>query len=157
MLKTSLTALFFALAVTACDTTSRQDEFAEEASDMPAGFAQTNVGGDIISDDKDDWRTAPVFGGKISLRPAYPNPVQVEGFVTVPLTITAFRAVQAPLTLKVPRDGLLFTLDVIDQAAEPGAYIFQFAAAHIGTRGLRRLFVFDGTGELVSYGDVQVE
>jgi len=157
MSKTFHLALLFALALTACDTTSRQDEFAEEASAVPAGFAEANEGGDVISDDKDDWRTAPAFGGKISVRPAYPNPVPVEGFVTIPLTITAFREVQAPLTVKVPRDGLLFTLDVINQSSEPGAYIFQFAAAHIGTRGLRRLFIFDGTGELVSYGDVQVE
>ncbi|MEX0746553.1 MAG: hypothetical protein WD275_01050 [Rhodothermales bacterium] len=157
MSKIFLSSLFLVFALAACDTTSRQDEFAEEASGVPAGIARTTEGGEIISDDKDDWRTAPVFGGKISLRPAYPNPVPVEGFMTVPLTITAFREVQAPLTVKVPRDGLLFTLDVINQAAEPGAYIFQFAAAHIGTRGLRRLFIFDGTGELVSYGDVQVE
>ena len=152
-------AIFLALllAVGACDTTGQQDEFAKDAGRAPSGIAQTDAGGTIVSDDKDDWRTAPVFAGKISLRPAYPNPTPVDGFVTLPVTVTAFREIVGPLSIKVVRQGLLYTLDAIDSPGEPGAYIFQFSAALIGARGLHRLYVFDGTGEIVSYGDVEIE
>lgn len=145
------------LLVVGCDSHGQQDEFAEDASAPPSGFVQTVDGTEIISDDLDDWRTAPVYAGKISVRPAFPNPVKVEDFVTVPFSVTAFGAVRAPLRLEVLRDGRLVNLESIDRAGDPGSYAFTFSAARLGRTGLHRLFFFDGGGELVSYGDVMVQ
>lgn len=140
-----------------CDSQGQQDEFAEDASGPPNGFVRTEDGGEIIEDDPDDWRTAPVYAGKISVRPAYPNPADVEDVVTVSFNVTAFGAVRAPLRLEVLRDRGLFVLESIDAAGDPGAYAFTFSAALLGRTGLHRLYVFDGGGEIVSYGDVMVQ
>lgn len=142
-----------------CDTQGEQDDFARDASAPPAGFVRTPDGSEIVSEDLDDWRTAPVYAGKISIRPAYPNPAAVNDFVTVPFSVTTFEEVIAPVQLKTIResDRLLITLETIDRASDPGSYAFTFSAARVGSSGLHRLFIFDGAGELVSYGDLMIE
>lgn len=141
----------------ACDSQGQQDEFAEDASAMPEGFVRTEDGTEITSEDLDDWRTSPVYAGKISVRPAYPNPAAVEDFVTIPFSVTAFGAVRAPIRLETIRDGRLVRLEALDRAGDPGAYAFTFSAARLGRTGLHRVFLFDGGGEIVSYGDIMVE
>lgn len=140
-----------------CDSQGQQDEFADDASAPPNGFVRTEDGSEIISDDLDDWRTAPVYAGKVSIRPAFPNPAAVDDFITVPFSVTAFGSVRAPLRLEVLRDGRLVRLDEVDRAGDPGSYAFTFSAASFGRTGLHRVYVFDGGGEIVSYGDVMVE
>lgn len=145
------------LLLARCDSAGQQDKFAEDASAPPRGFVQTQDGTEIISDDLDDWRTAPMYAGKLSVRPAYPNPAAVEDFVTVPFNVTAFGAVRAPLRLEVLRDGRLVRLESLDRAGDPGGYTFTFSAARLGRTGLHRLYIFDGAGELASYGDVMIQ
>lgn len=143
--------------VAGCDTHEQQDEFADDASGPPANYTQTDEGGAEGDIDEDDWRTAPIYAGEISIGAAFPNPVSADGFVTIPVTVTAFNTVSAPLRLETPRDGRLFRLDQLDQAADPGAYVFTFSAGTFTSRGLHRVFIFDGLGELVSYGDILVD
>lgn len=145
------------LGLAACDSQGQQDEFAEDASAPPRGFVRTEDGSEIISEDLDDWRTAPVYAGRISIRPAYPNPVEVDDFVTIEFNITAFGSVRAPLHLRAVRDGRLVSLESIDEAADPGSYAFTFSAALLGRSGLHRVYIFDSGGEIVSYGDVMVQ
>lgn len=142
-----------------CDSQGAQDDFARDASAAPSGFVRTDDGTEILADDLDDWRTAPIYAGKISIRPAYPNPAAVDDFVTVPFSVTAFNEIVAPVQLKAVRDAdrSLLALDSIDRAADPGTYAFTFSAARLGSTGLHRLFIFDAAGELVSYGDLMVE
>jgi len=142
-----------------CDSQGQQDEFASEASATPSGFVRTVDGTEILDDDLDDWRTAPIYAGKVSVRPAYPNPAAVQDFATVPFSVTAFNAVVAPVQLKARRDGNgpLITLETIDRAGDPGSYAMTFSAARLGRTGLHRLFLFDAAGELVSYGDLMVQ
>lgn len=147
------------VAVSACDTQGEQDDFARDASAPPSGFVRTTDGAEIIDDDLDDWRTAPVYAGRISFRPAYPNPASIDDFVTVPFSVTAFQEVAAPLQIKTVResDRLLITLETVEEAADPGSYAFTFSAARVGSTGLKRLYIFDAAGELVSYGDLMIE
>lgn len=140
-----------------CDSNEQQDAFAAEASRPPSGITRVTELGEIEDVDEDDWRTAPVYRGEIRVDPAEPNPVGIGGFVTIPVNVTVFNAVRAPLRVETPRDNRLRTLDVIEQAADPGAYAFTFPASEVGTRGLHRVFIFDGVGELVSYGDVMIQ
>lgn len=140
-----------------CDSNDQQDEFAEQASRPPSGITRVDASGEVLEVDEDDWRTAPVYRGEIRLDPAEPNPVSIGEFVTVRVVVTVFDAVHAPLRIETRRDNRLRTLDVIDRAADPGAYVFTFPASAIGSAGIHRLFVFDGVGEIVSYGDVVVE
>ena len=149
--------LLTAFCLTACDSQQQQDDFVKDASRTPEGFARTDQGGRILDDDKDDWRIAPVYGGKVRLDPAYPNPASI-GFVTIPVTILEFNSIQGGLSLR-GRDasGNLRTLDDILDTNNPGAYIFRFSPALLARTGLVRLFIFDRLGELVSYGDLLIE
>jgi hypothetical protein len=150
-----LILIFFTLS--SCDSQQQQDEFVQSASSTPSGFARTDSHGAIIDDDKDDWRTAPVYGGKVRFDPAYPNPATID-FVTIPVTVLEFNSVQGGLAIRA-RDagGTLRTLDDILDATDPGAYIFRFSPALLARTGLVRLFIFDRLGELVSYGDIMIQ
>lgn len=143
--------------VTGCDSQEQQDEFVQDASATPEGFARTDNTGRILDDDENDWRVAPIYGGKVRFDPAYPNPVAGE-FVTIPVTILEFNSIQGGLTLRA-RDasGSLRTLDDILDASDPGAYIFRFSPTLLNRTGLVRIFIFDRLGELVSYGDLMIQ
>lgn len=143
--------------LTACDANEQQDAFAQEASRPAENITRVNEQGEVTEVDEDDWRTSPIYRGEILIDPAEPNPAGTGGFVTIRVSVTVFNAVQAPLRAETVRDNRLRTLDVIDEAADPGAYVFTFPSSEIGIRGIHRLFIFDGIGELVSYGDVIVE
>lgn len=129
----------------------------QSASETPNGFARTDSQGTILDDDEDDWRVAPIYGGKVRVDPAYPNPATID-FVTIPVTVLEFNSVQGGLSIR-GRDasGTLRTLDDILDATDPGAYIFRFSPALLARSGLVRLFIFDRLGELVSYGDLMVQ
>jgi hypothetical protein len=159
-------ALLFPLAVfllmagafiAGCDSQEQQDEFVQDASSTPDGFARTDNTGRILDDDENDWRVSPIYGGKVRFDPAYPNPVAGE-FVTIPVTILEFNSIQGGLTLRA-RDasGSLRTLDDILDASDPGAYVFRFSPTLLNRTGLVRIFIFDRLGELVSYGDLMIE
>lgn len=148
-----MTCLLFA----GCDAQEEQDDFATQASRPPENITRVDASGKVLSEDKDDWRTAPVYAGEVRVDPAMPNPAPSEDFVTVRVTVTVFDAVYSPLRLKNLRDDRLQTLSEIDRANSPGAYLFHAPVSLIGPAGLHRLFVFDGLGEIVSYGDVLVQ
>ncbi len=153
-----LSGFFLAtLLVAGCDTQEEQDDFATQASRPPQNITRVDASGNVLSEDKDDWRTAPVYAGEIRIDPAMPNPVSSEGFVTIRVTVTVFDAVYSPLRLKNTRDDRLQTLSEIARANSPGAYLFRAPVSLIGPAGMHRLFVFDGLGEIVSYGDVLVQ
>ncbi len=145
------------LPLAACDTAERQDDFVDEASAVPAGFARTGEDGQIQEDDKDDWRTSPVYGGKVRFDPAFPNPT-AGSLVTLSLTVLEFNAVQGGLVLR-GRDanGSLRTLDDLPEASEPGVHAFLFSPSILARTGLVRVFVFDRLGEIVTYGDLFLE
>lgn len=149
--------LVLALIAGACDTQGRQDEFAEGASRPPSGFVRTDADGKILSDDPDDWRTAPLFVGKVRIDPAYPNPSS-GGFVTISFAVLDFNAVRGGLFLRAFDDNRRFIrLDEAPEATQPGSYVFSFSPALLGRTGLHRLYVFDGFNEIVSYGDLSLE
>lgn len=143
--------------VAGCDTQEEQDDFAAQAGRPPENITRVDASGKVLSEDKDDWRTAPVYAGEIRVDPAMPNPVSTEGFVTVRVTVTVFDAVYSPLRLKNMRNDRLQTLSEIERASSPGAYLFHAPVSLIGPAGMHRLFIFDGIGEIVSYGDVLVQ
>ncbi len=151
-----LTALTLFI-LTGCDSQAKQETFVDEANLPPVGFVQTDVSGKVLNEDRDDWRTAPFFQGKIRVDPAFPNPTAGET-VTIPVFVLEFNTVQGRLVLRA-RDntGRLLLVDEILDASDPGGYDFRFAPAVLGSVGLHRMFIFNALGELVSYGDVMVQ
>jgi hypothetical protein len=145
--------LFLALA---CSTQGAQDRFADEATRTPSEYTKTDAQGRVLSEDPDDWRTAPIYIGVVVVDPAYPNPVE-EGFVHVRVTVREFNQVRGGLVLRAfDQLGRMMTLDSIQNARQPGSYLLTFSPALLGRRGLHRLFIFDTSGEIVSYGDLMV-
>jgi hypothetical protein len=141
----------------ACDTQNQQNEFSEEAARPPAGYTSTDASGRILQDDTNDWRTSPVYIGKVRVDPAYPNPVSTE-FVTIPFTVLDFDAVRGGLVLRAFNTSNNFVLlDEERNATQPGAFIFSFSPGLLGAPGLFRLYVFDAFGEIVSYGDLLIQ
>ncbi len=145
------------LLLAACDSSDSQEDFVKAATSTPSGFTSTDVSGQVISEDTDDWRTSPFFVGKVLVNPAYPNPVQGGATVTVPVQILQFNDVSGGLSLRAEVGEQLRLLDDLIDTSSPGAYIMQFSAAQIGESGLHRLFILDDFGEIVSYGDLQIE
>ena len=150
-------AVLLLLLVPACDTQKQTEEFERDASAPPSGFTRTDEYGDVISEDEDDWRSAPIFLGKVRVDPAYPNPVGTS-VVTVPVSVLEFGGVSGALRLRA-RDnaGHLMIVDEILDASSPGAFVFQFSPVILAQTGLVRLFVLDQRGELVSYGDLRIQ
>ncbi len=148
------------LLMAGCDTQrGDQETFVEMANLPPKNFARTDAVGNVLEDDPDDWRTAPFFAGKISFRPPYPNPTTGEP-VTLSFTVLEFNAISNRLVLRTRDPGdpnRLILLDDLTNANETGGHDFRFAPGLIGVTGLHRLFVFDGLGELVTYGDLKLE
>ena len=128
----------------------------DDAGLPPDGFAETTADGLVVSDDEDDWRTAPIFFGKIRIDPAYPNP-SFGQFITVPVSIQEFNGVQGGIVLRAEDgDGALRLIDELLNTNQPGAYTLRFSPAVLGRAGLVRVFLFDRLGELISYGDVSI-
>ncbi len=145
------------LLLSSCDSQKQQNDFVDDAGLAPSGFTSTDADGIIVSDDEDDWRTAPVYFGKVRIDPAYPNPTFGQ-FVTVPVSIQEFNSIQGGLVLRADGgDGRLILLAEILNASQPGAYILRFSPAILGRTGLIRLLIFDRLGELVSYGDLRIQ
>jgi hypothetical protein len=139
-----------------CDTAEQQRDFEEEARQPPEGITRTNDRGEVQSEDADDWRTAPRYATIIIVDPAFPNPT--SGEVTVPISVREFDAVAGLLEVgSFDETGRFRRLDVIEDASAPGTYVFIFNPLVLGRSGLIRVFVLDAGGEIISYGDLQVE
>ncbi len=151
------------LGLPACSSQGAQDEFADRAGAPSSGITQTDPFGNVRkgSDgkellDPDDWQTAPAFRGDVTVNPAYPNPSDNEP-IAVGVLIRFGNSVRGGLYLSGRRaDGRLFSIEARPEASGAGLYVFQFSPTVFPSSGVYRLFVFDGSGEIVSYGDVQV-
>ncbi len=141
-----------------CDTAEQQNNFEDEAFSTPSGFTRTDKNGQILSEDKDDWRTAPVYSTSVLIDPAFPNPATPSDFVNVPVSVREFNSIQGGLELvSFDENGIPRRLDEIRDARDPGAYVFTFNPGLLGVQGLVRLFILDTRGTLVSYGDLSIE
>lgn len=149
--------LLFALAVAGgCDTQGQQKDFIDEAFSVPEGFVETTRSGEIVSEDRDDWRSSPVYQNIVLVDPAYPNPPNGE-FVTVPVQVREFDSVPGGLKIgSFDETNRFVTLDEVTQARDPGRYVFSFNPVRLGRTGLVRIYILDGLDELVSYGDLSL-
>jgi hypothetical protein len=153
MIRSALILLI--LVLVGCDSQKAAQDFEREAARTPSGFTATDDQGLPGAIDEDDWRTSPLFLGKVRVDPAYPNPV-TDGVATVPVSVLEFNGVQGGLVLRARNaSGQLVIVDEIPDASSPGGYVFQFAPAVLARSGLVRVFVLDRVGNLISYGDIQ--
>lgn len=162
-IRTSFSILFLAILLSGCDAGGAQSEFREAASLPPNGFFRTDdgvnpIGGD---DDPDDWRTAPVYSGKFLVtRRAYPNPAALQEVVTIEVRVTGFNVIPGGIRLVgYTETGRRVVLGYDPSATSDGAYAFTFFGGDLtdsGQSGLRRVILFDGQSQPLSYGDIYV-
>ncbi len=146
---------FFAIG---CDTAQLQSAFEDEAFSVPTGITRADEHGEVASADENDWRTSPAYMGRVYIDPAFPNPAGASDFVSIPLRVRQFNALQGRLALvSYDEDRIARRLDDIRDARDPGAYVFTFSPRVLGITGLVRLFIVDDGGGLISYGDLLVE
>jgi hypothetical protein len=148
------------LVLASCDTQEAQEEFVDDANQVPAGVTvilDDSFGGTVCREDADDWRISPIYNGVVFVdRPPVPNPASGE-LVTITLRVLQFDRVRGGLVLRAfGAANSLLILDSILDAGSPGEYVFQFSPSLLSTNGIHRLFVFDSFGEIVSYGDLHV-
>ncbi len=139
-----------------CDGQQLQESFAADARRTASGITRTSAQGVVAETDADDWRTAPVYAGRIRVDPAFPNPAAQGRFVSVPVGVLDFDGVQGALSLHAYDPGGRLRMLVSQSVSGPGTYVLSFGASQLGRVGLTRVFVLDGRGEILSYGDVEV-
>lgn len=158
----------FILAITtllSCGNDAGQEEFERQAFTTPENFTRTNANGQIVSEDPDDWRIGPLFQGLIEVNAVpYANPSVGLQF-RFELLVTGLEAVSGLEIFSRDRFGRPFVVytdtrrplppGLIDLLIEPSwltpSRIYSEAI------GLNRIFVYDGNGNLITYGDLKVE
>lgn len=151
-----------ALLVTGCNTRGEQSEFVVQALQPPGGITETDATGAVVgSEDPDDWRTGPLYVGRVRVEPAFPNPVVFGGQITVGVTLLGFEGVPRGVRIDALRsDGQqLFEIARRPEIDQDGFFPIRFnLSAAVGDEGLVRLVLFDiGRNEVISYGDVQID
>jgi len=166
--KTNFTAILLMLSLgllISCKQDAGQEEFVRQAFASPSGFTQTKSNGQIISNDPDDWRIGPMFQGLIEVNAVpYVNPSVGLPF-RFELLVTGLEAVSGLQIYSRDSFGRSFVVyndnrrplppGLIDIVLEPSwltpSRIYSEAI------GLNRIFVYDGNGNLITYGDLKVE
>lgn len=159
MHKSYVLLLLVIVQLAACDNTAEEEAaFQDAAFRMPSGFTATSEGGNVLSDDPDDWRIAPSYFERLVIDPAFPNPVSAGMSVAVPIRVRLSDTVQGGFDLvsydsnRIPR-----LLDRVEDARSPGAYVLRFMPDVLGVTGLMRVYILDTAGGLISYGDIMIE
>lgn len=166
MIRTASTtaSLLVALLLSGCGSSEAQAEFERDAAQAASGIARTDALGNLVSDDPDDWRTAPLYATsffQVSTRP-YPNPVSFSSGDTVELIVSTGGAIPGGLRLVPFGNGRRsrFTSEQTCFVGGPDVCVFDFFPSEIeGAQpgDLWRLILFDGQGNVVTYGDLRIE
>lgn len=150
-----------------CDSGASQSTFRELALGPPSGFTRTDAQGTVVSVDAGDWQVSPLYSPAsvvwVTVQPSFPNPVAPDGVITLILNVRS-GAVVGGLTAVgyVERPGQLPDSFILDEVVDARGFVtFSIVPAqHPGFSqgaGLRRVVVFDGRGEPVTFGDVMIE
>lgn len=150
---------------TACEDSAAQKRFESDSRKPASGITRTDATGRILSIDPDDWRISPYFDGFIEVQtPAYPNPTRTER-VTLDLFVTGSEAVNGiEVYGRTSLGEPIFLYEVPDPTIQVGLvqiFINPLNFSRIGRYqdaiGIHRVFLYDRRGNLITYGDIQVE
>ncbi|MDR9415806.1 MAG: hypothetical protein RI564_05950 [Gracilimonas sp.] len=150
--------------VVSCTRNDAQREFEQEAYSTPSGYTATTNQGEILETDQDDWRTSPLFQGLIDVVPVYPNPVTTDQAIQVEVEVTGVQSVSGLEVLTRFQDGSFRSLYQSFETLQPGLTTFSINPIEFaefgnpeGARGLNRIYMLDGRGQMITYGDILVE
>lgn len=153
------------IVLVSCGKNKKQNEFERSAFRDPEGYTETNVNGQILSIDSDDWRISPLFETYLTIdRPIFPNPVQ-PGKLTIDFLIESLDAINGLDILIRTIDGNLISIHrYLTSPLPPGLISISLDSSIFDTRydiyridGLTRLFIYDNRRNLITYGDLKLE
>lgn len=158
--------LILSMLLVGCNSANDdQRRFELNSFEEPTGFTRTDFSGRISSMDENDWRIAPLFGGLINVfNPAFPNPVGNQSF-RIDLDVISIDAVNGLIIYTRDETGFNRTIYTHPSAPLPTGIVSVFIPARIldntgiftNARGLHRIWLYDRSGRLITYGDIQVE
>lgn len=158
------TLMCILLLLVGCQNSTDQKAFEAEALRPAENFTETAQNGEVLSDDSDDWRISPFFGGLVEVRPAYPNPVQTTDQLFLEVRVTGIDAVYGLDVMVYYPDGSVKVLYEDFQSPLPtGLSVIPINPLLLGrfntvesARDLHRMILTDASGTIISYGDVRV-
>lgn len=159
------------LVISGCTKSEDQRRFEREAATPPKNYTARNAEGDILHDqvDPDDWRIGPMFSAAVDVQTsAFPNPVSPNQQVRIILDINPNAGAGSLSALDVY--AFSETIDDITpslyyrsgNSLDPGFHTITLSADQFHRQGasfssLYRLLIYDDNGNLITYGDVQVD
>lgn len=157
-------SLLFFLILVGCQAQQDQRDFEANAISPPSGITVTNIHG-VTPDgsaDPDDWRSSPFYSGVIDVSPARPNPVLATEEVVIELYMDLDTRVSRIQAVVLHDNGDTPPLDDISGAPlPPGRHELRFPASSltrtVTPQGLFRILIYDGSWQIISYGDIEVE
>ncbi len=162
--------LFIGLfATAACDSSNEQRDFEADAYRAPSGITKTNIQGEVLEKDDDDWRISPYFQGLIEIQPLYsppyPNPARLGTALHFEIGVTGIQTVNGlDVQIRYSDNTWKNLYSTLGNSLPPGLTTFQIDPVTLGqfntpesAKGLHRIFFFDFNQRLISYGDIQVE
>ncbi|MFP8488006.1 hypothetical protein ACKGJO_02815 [Gracilimonas sp. Q87] len=158
-----LSLLIFVLTAS-CTRNNAQRDFEQDAYSAPAGYTETTAQAEIISLDEDDWRTSPLYQGLVNIVPAYPNPVATNQQFYLEIESLFNNSINGfEVIVRLPNNDL-YTLYQEFDTPLPSLKTILLDPLELGidgspeaARGLKRIYIFDLDGQMISYGDIMVE
>lgn len=163
MIKKAKQILILLLMTVGCSEDQDQLSFEQRALSAPRNITETNVNGQVISTDGDDWNPAPLFDTFVEVRPAFPNPtsgdrINLEIILSGTHNFRRFDVyffnarVNPRLIASVQVNANQFVTTVqIDPLSLSNNSIYS------GAIGIHRIVVYDQQNNIITYGDVQVK
>jgi len=152
----------------------KQVESCNFETDEISGYTKTNLQGEIINKDKDDWRVSPRYALNVLVNPASPNPARTT---VISLSITIYDLAGETLTDLdiIAKDNNGNWVSLIPGLGRPkttpgtGSWILPVDLTRLSTQGtlgsvagLHRIYLVkfpmatDFCNDLISYGDIYI-
>lgn len=157
--------LFLIIASLGCQSNSAQEEFERRAFSSPENFTKTDANGNILINDPDDWEIGPLFQGLVEINAVpYANPSIGLRF-NFEILVTGLEAVSGLEIYARDPFGRPFIIYNDNRRPLPPGLVDIFiepswlapSRVYSEAVGLNRIFVYDGRGNLITYGDLKVE
>lgn len=153
----------------ACTGNEEQRDFESDAYRSPSGITRTNMHGEVISKDDDDWRISPYFQGLVEIQPLYtppyPNPVTLGTSLHFEIGVTGIQPVNGlDVQIRYSDNRWKNIYSSLSSTLPPGLTTFRIDPLTLGqlgtaesAKGLHRIYFFDFNERLITYGDILVE
>lgn len=166
---TNITRLFLILLVaslylTACNRNDDQRDFERDAFSQPQNITETKRNnGEVINEDPDDWRISPFFQGLIDVTtPAFPNPALSSDDITIDLNNYGLESISGLQVMAYYSNNAFRLLDSRNGQLPTGNISLNFQGSLVAQfsenpQGLYRVIIMDGSENVISYGDIEIE